>query len=51
MLYILSVVLFGLWGAGLATSNTFEGMIHMLLVISIIVALIALIRGNAATRR
>lgn len=46
MLYTIAVVLLILWLAGLATSYTVGGFIHVLLVIAIIVVVIRIIQGR-----
>ncbi|MCF7956440.1 MAG: lmo0937 family membrane protein [Phycisphaerae bacterium] len=46
MLYLIAVVLVLLWLAGLLTSYTMGGLIHVLLVIAIIAVLFRLISGR-----
>jgi hypothetical protein len=46
MLYTLVVVLLILWLAGLLTSYTMGGLIHLLLVIAIVVLLFRIISGR-----
>ena len=46
MLYTLVVVLLILWLAGLLTSYTMGGLIHLLLVIAIVVILFRVISGR-----
>ncbi|HEX4911815.1 MAG TPA: lmo0937 family membrane protein [Permianibacter sp.] len=46
MLETLIVVLLLLWLLGLATSYSFGGLIHLLLLIAIVVTLIRVIRGR-----
>ena len=48
MLETLAIVLIVLWLAGLVTSYTMGGMIHILLVIAIIVVLLRVISGRNA---
>jgi hypothetical protein len=40
------VILLVLWFLGLVTTNTFGGMLHILLVVAVIFLLIRLIRGT-----
>ena len=49
MLYTLVVVLLILWLAGLLTSYTMGGLIHLLLVIAIVVILFRVISGRKIT--
>ena len=46
MLYTIAVILVILWLAGLVTSYTMGGLIHVLLVIAIVVVLLRIIRGE-----
>ncbi|NDU79750.1 MAG: lmo0937 family membrane protein [Ferrovum sp.] len=46
MLEIIAVVLIILWLAGIVTSYTMGGFIHILLVIAVVVILIRLIQGR-----
>ena len=46
MLWTLVIVLLVLWIAGLITSTTFGGIIHVLLVLAIIMVVISLIQGR-----
>ncbi len=46
MLYTLVVILLILWLAGLLTSYTMGGLIHLLLVIAIVVILLRVISGR-----
>lgn len=48
MLYTLAVILVALWVLGLATSYSFNGLIHVLLVIAIVVVLMRVITGRKA---
>jgi hypothetical protein len=48
MLYTLVVILIALWLLGLVTSYTFNGLIHVLLVIAIVVVGLRLISGRKA---
>ena len=48
MLYTIAVVLVILWLAGLVTSYTMGGLIHVLLVIAIVVVLLRVIGGRRA---
>lgn len=45
-MFLIGVVFLGLWIAGLATSYTLGGFIHVLLILSIVVGINAVIRGN-----
>jgi len=46
MLWTIFVVLLVLWLLGLATSYTFGGFIHILLVLAVVTVLIRLIQGR-----
>ena len=46
MLWTIVVVLFVLWGLGLATSYTLGGLVHVLLVLALAVIVVNLIRGR-----
>jgi hypothetical protein len=46
MLETLAVLLIVLWIAGLLTSYTLGGMIHLLLVIALVVVLVRIIQGK-----
>ena len=46
MLWTIAVILLVLWAAGLVTSYTMGGFIHVLLVIAIVVVLIQVIQGR-----
>ncbi len=48
MLWTIAVILLVLWAAGLVTSYTMGGFIHVLLVIAIVVVLINVIQGRRA---
>ena len=48
MLWTLVIVLLVLWLAGLITSTTFGGIIHVLLVLAIIMVVLSLIQGRRA---
>ena len=48
MLWTIAVILLVLWAAGLVTSYTMGGFIHILLVIAIVVVLINVIQGRRA---
>jgi len=48
MLWLIAVVFIILWLAGLLTSFTMHGFIHVLLVIAIIVVLLRIIQGRRA---
>lgn len=48
MLYTLAVILLVLWVLGLATSYTFGGLIHILIIIAIIVVVVRLLSGRKA---
>jgi len=49
MLFV-GVLFLGLWIAGLATSYTMGGFIHVLLVLAIVVLLSRMIRGNGTSQ-
>jgi hypothetical protein len=46
MLWTIAVILFVLWGLGLATSYTIGGYIHILLVVAVVAVLIRVIQGR-----
>ena len=46
MLYAIAVILVVLWLAGIVTSYTMGGFIHILIVIAIVVVLLRVIRGE-----
>lgn len=46
MLWILAVILFVLWGVGLASSYTMGGFIHVLLLIALGVVLVNVLQGR-----
>lgn len=46
MLYTIALILLILWALGLATSVTFGGLVHVLLVIAIVVVIFQLISGR-----
>jgi uncharacterized membrane protein YtjA (UPF0391 family) len=46
MLWTICIILLVLWAAGLATSYTAGGLIHILLVIALVVMVIRLIQGR-----
>jgi hypothetical protein len=46
MIYTIAVVLIVLWLAGLVTSYTMGGLIHLLLVVAIIMVLVRVIQGR-----
>jgi len=46
----LVVVLLALWLLGLLTSNTFGGVIHILVVLAVIVVLVRIIQGRNPLR-
>ena len=48
MLYTIAVILLILWLAGLLTSYTMGGLIHVLLVIAVVVVLFRIISGRKA---
>lgn len=48
MLYTIIAILIILWLAGLATSTTLGGLIHLLLVIALIIFVVNLLRGRRA---
>ena len=45
MIEIIAVVMLILWLAGIITSNTLGGFIHILLVIAVVMFLVRIIRG------
>lgn len=47
MLWIIAVVLLVLWAAGMISSYTLGGFIHLLLVLAVIVVLIRIIQGRS----
>ncbi|MFZ2655633.1 MAG: lmo0937 family membrane protein [Victivallales bacterium] len=49
MLYTIAVVLLVLWLAGLVSSYTVSGFIHVLLVVAIIMILVSAIGGGRRT--
>jgi hypothetical protein len=49
MLWTIIVILFVMWALGLATSYTFGGLIHALLVLAVIVLLYNLITGRRSS--
>jgi len=49
MLWTIFVVLLVLWLLGVATSSTFGGFIHILLVFAVITVLIRIIQGRSVT--
>jgi len=49
MLWTIILVLFVLWALGLATSYTFGGFIHALLVLAVIVLLYNLLTGRRSS--
>ena len=46
MLWTICIILLVLWAAGMATSYTAGGLIHILLVIALVVIVIRLIQGR-----
>ena len=46
MLWTICIILLVLWGLGLATSYTAGGLIHILLVVTLVVMVIRLIQGR-----
>lgn len=46
MLELIAVILIVLWLAGLLTSYTWGGLIHILLVIAVVVILLRVLRGR-----
>ena len=49
MLWTIAVVLLLLWAAGLVTSYTMGGFIHLLLVVAVVMVLVSLITGRRAS--
>lgn len=48
MIMTLAVILLVLWLAGMVTSYTMGGLIHLLLVLAIVVVLVRVIQGRRA---
>ena len=48
MLWTIAVILLLLWLAGLFTSYTFSGLIHVLLVVALVVVIVRLVQGRKA---
>lgn len=46
MLWIIALILLLLWLAGLFTATTFNGLVHLLLVVTLIVVIVRLIQGR-----
>jgi len=46
MLWTIAVILIVLWAAGLVSSYTMGGFIHILLVLAVIVVLVSVIQGR-----
>lgn len=46
LIWVIAVVLFVLWAAGLATAYTMGGFIHLLLVLAVIAVLARIIMGR-----
>lgn len=46
MLWTIVVIMLVLWAAGLATSYTMGGLLHILLVIAVIAAVVSLMQGR-----
>ena len=46
MLHIVVVVIFVLWILGLATANTFGGLIHLLLIVAVAFVVLRIIGGR-----
>lgn len=46
MLWIIAIVLLGLWVLGVVTAYTLGGLIHILLVAAVITILVRIIRGK-----
>jgi len=46
MLWTIAVILFILWAAGLVTSYTLSGFIHILLVLAIVAVILGIIQGR-----
>jgi hypothetical protein len=49
-MFLIGIVFLGLWIAGLATSYTLGGFIHVLLILAIVVAINSMIRGNRTSK-
>ena len=49
MLWTVAVVLLVLWVAGMVTSYTMGGLLHLLLVVAVIVVLVRVIQGRSIT--
>lgn len=50
MLWTIAVILLVLWLAGLFTSYTFSGLIHVLLVVALVIVIARLIQGRRGLR-
>jgi len=50
MLETIAIILVILWLAGLVTSHTMGGLVHILLVIAVVVILVRVIRGKKPLR-
>lgn len=46
MLWTIALIILVLWLAGLLTSNTFGGAIHILVVVAVILVIVRLIQGR-----
>jgi len=49
MLWTIAVILLLLWAAGMATSFTVGGLLHLLLVLAVVVVIYNLLTGRNAT--
>jgi hypothetical protein len=49
MLWTIILILLLLWVVGLVTSNTFGGVLHLLLVIALVVFIVRLVTGRRVT--
>lgn len=46
MLWTVAFIIFALWLAGLLTSYTFGGAIHILVVVAVVVVIVRLVQGR-----
>jgi len=51
MLWTIAVILLVLWAAGLVTSTTMGGFVHLLLVAAVIMVLVRVIQGRRVFER
>jgi len=48
MLWTLAIILLLLWAAGMVTSYTLGGFIHVLLVLAVVAVIVRIIQGRSA---